>query len=686
MSPCAGRLPSGRGPNADRPFDEPTTSTARRVAAATWMMSSTTVASRAYAVVPARRSRWSHGGASRPSSAPAAGSARHRADASRRDRAARSPDPQPASCRRSFRRGFRARAAPSTRHRRCPRPDQQPLSGCVGRDVLAGACVPNPGAAGAVPVRVRSRSSAGLRWTRGRLWHPRRQHRPLHTGPGSGDRCKGRRFAPRRMYVPGILSSQPSQVCLPSHGTVPERRANVQKGARPRGTDRRCSVPFRGSAGRRKDAGTRWLGCCPPERSTGETHPRAKRPMNRAKTPLRRRAAPAEGLQRDGRRRLATVAYTLAWTRTRGGGGWMTFGGETEAESLRRAATVDPALVLKTIATEVEEVVSRSGATNGICQALMYGFAKCGLHTSGSIAYDIAYDVWDEVFAVIADRVPRVAAADDPDDVYLPPDPESGEDLPGDLDVAFAAATVAALAHPGREQKRRSLLAAEMLIAVRPTTVTTVLESALLTLSDPATLTWLLRVIERHRGEAASLISECRNALTELAQGPHLTVRALARRLLPSSQVPPLDPCEPDPELLERPHAVFLLSADADTDQPDSAESSNIVEGVAGGRLARAEQLLPGLKGAVVRRVAEAQQDERYRHRMDMQLRAYADQVRRRRPDVVLASVETVEDALQRAAAGARGARLMNGLPIWAGNPGPAADTHLVAARLHRPR
>ena len=88
--PRAGRLPSGRGPNADRPFDEPATSTARRVAAATWMMSSTTVASRAYAVVPARRSRWSRGGASRPSSAPAAGSARHRADASRRDRAARS--------------------------------------------------------------------------------------------------------------------------------------------------------------------------------------------------------------------------------------------------------------------------------------------------------------------------------------------------------------------------------------------------------------------------------------------------------------------------------------------------------------------------------------------------------------------------------------------------------------------
>ena len=143
-------------------FNELATSTARRIAAATWIMSSTTVASRAYAVVPAKRSRWSRGGAYRPRSAPAAGSARHRADAGRRDRAARSPDPQPASCRRSFRRGFRARAAPSTRHHWRPRPDRQPVPGCVGRDVLAGACVPTSGPAGAVPVRVRSRSSAGF--------------------------------------------------------------------------------------------------------------------------------------------------------------------------------------------------------------------------------------------------------------------------------------------------------------------------------------------------------------------------------------------------------------------------------------------------------------------------------------------------------------------------------------------
>ena len=108
---------ASRGRHADRPFDEPATITARRTAAATWMMPSTTVASRAYAVVPARQSRCSRG-ASRTSSAPAAGSARHRPDAGRG--AARSPDAQPAACQMSFPCDFRARTTLFVRHRPLP--------------------------------------------------------------------------------------------------------------------------------------------------------------------------------------------------------------------------------------------------------------------------------------------------------------------------------------------------------------------------------------------------------------------------------------------------------------------------------------------------------------------------------------------------------------------------------------
>ena len=201
----------------------------------------------------------------------------------------------------------------------------------------------------------------------------------------------------------------------------------------------------------------------------------------------------------------------------------------------------------------------------------------------------------------------------------------------------------AALAHPGREQKRRALLATELLITERPSTVTTAIESALLSLSDPATLTWMLRVIELHREKAASLVSECRNALTKLTQRPHLTVRVIARRLLTGAKAPLVAPPAPDPELLERSRAGLLLSAGTHTGQPDSTASNALVDGVAGARLARAERLLPGLRRAVLRRVDEARRDEAHRRRMEEQFRAYADQVGQRWPDVFLASIESIE-------------------------------------------
>ena len=366
----------------------------------------------------------------------------------------------------------------------------------------------------------------------------------------------------------------------------------------------------------------------------------------------------AEVLERHGQRRLAAVAYTLAWTRRRGRGGWIAFGGETEIESLARATNLDRALVLSTVAGEVERVISQQLGSLGATQALVYGFAKGGLDASDP------FDIWDEAFAVIADRAPRVADIDDPDDVYVVPDPDGGADLLGDIDAAFAAATVAGLAHPGREQKRRSFVAVQLLIDQRTTVVAPALKSALLSLSDPATLTWLLRVIEMAGDKAAPIITASRRRLIELARSPHLTVRVLARRLLPSDDIPPCPPNEADPELLRGGTSDVLLLPGDSGDREGSTRTDKIVNWQAGVRLSRAERILPRLREAVCKRIDVAQNDEQLSARMETQLRVLRSLSEKRWPDAFLAENEAIEDAMQRASAGVRAIRLMKGEPF----------------------
>ncbi|MCY4673284.1 MAG: ATP-binding protein [Bacteroidetes bacterium] len=366
----------------------------------------------------------------------------------------------------------------------------------------------------------------------------------------------------------------------------------------------------------------------------------------------------ADGFERHGAVCLAALAFTLVWTRARAQGGWLNFGGETEIESLRRAAKLNRDLALRTIAEEIEQgFIRRPGGTYGITQALIYGFAKGGLGNSASTCFEI----WDQGLAVIASRLPRVGAAENPEGGYIAPNPDSGANLLGDIDTAFAAATVAGLAHPSREQKRRSFLGIQVLINERASFATAPLGAALSSLSDPATLTWLLRVIELADEKAAPIIARSRSVLIKLAERPHLTVRTLARRIISRDDIPLVRPIGPEPELIDWGSTGILLFDEPTVAQEDTAVLDRFIDSVAGVRLSRAERILPGLSEAVRRRVKTVLDDVVYQRRMRAQANAYgANQFRRRRPDAFLASEEVVEDILQQTAAGARGASLMN--------------------------
>ena len=367
----------------------------------------------------------------------------------------------------------------------------------------------------------------------------------------------------------------------------------------------------------------------------------------------------AEGFELYGHIQLAAVAFALSWTRASGRGGWRRFGGKTEIESLQRAMKLDKGLVLRTIAGEISHVVLRNRGTLGITQALVWGFARGVFDNSPSVAYDI----WDEAFEVIVERAPKVSEADDPQDVYKAPNPDNGTDIPGDIDNAFTAATLAGLSHPGREQKRRSLLATQSLIDQRVKSAGAAIGSALVSLSDPATLTWLLRLIELADDKAMPVLSKCEGALVQLAGCPHLTASVIARHLLSRICVSLVNFGEPDSELLEEGRTILLLPVDA-KHGGENTKHSKLVDGVAGERLSRVKLILPGLRNAVYRRVGSQIKRKEHQDRLHKQFQTYGCKVKNRRPDAFLATEELVEDAMQRAAAGARVAKLLIGTPV----------------------
>jgi hypothetical protein len=391
----------------------------------------------------------------------------------------------------------------------------------------------------------------------------------------------------------------------------------------------------------------------------------------------------AEGLERYGESLLATVAYTLAWTRARGHGGWMTFGGETELDSLKRASTLDIRVARTVVAEEVERAVAASYGPYGISQAIVFAFVSGALSIDGSVSVDTAFAIWDEACAVISARAPRVADDDDPDSQYAPLVPDLGETVPGNLETAFALAILGSLFHPSRERKRRTLLATRLLLEHRPNVAANAFCIALSTISDPATLVWLLSVIESFRESAAPVVAACQPVLRELSSRALLTVRALARRLLDGDEPPLVPSAVPDPALLADERQAIWTPIDSGNSVSEQKEArEEFVQSVAGNRLRRGERLLPGLTRAVQEGLAASLESESVQRRLRSQLDDLGDRVRKRWPDAFLVNEETIETTLQSVAAGGRGAMLAAGNVV---TNGVAWEDDLASALADHP-
>jgi hypothetical protein len=374
----------------------------------------------------------------------------------------------------------------------------------------------------------------------------------------------------------------------------------------------------------------------------------------------------AEGLERHEEKRLAAHAYALSWTLTRGRGGWLTFGGQTEIESLLRASILDSETASRVVSDEIERIVAGSGwGTSGISQALIYALAAGAFRPPGEPGADAAFRAWDQAFQVIASRAPRVDASDDPDVVYAAPDQDEGKDAPGDLEGAFALAALGGLAHPGREKKRRSFLAMRLLCEERSAVVGPAVGLALSKISDPATLSWLLSLLESLDGTNNPVLKASQAALRDLATSDLLTLRVLARRMI-ANGAPDLARSTPR-ETAAAPGAppdLWTPDERGDDREADPWGLDELLDSVAGVRISRGEHLFPGLRTAVRSGAASALNGKALKARLDQQLDTFGDRMNQRWPDAFLAPNQAIEEALQSAAAGGRAALLISGEPI----------------------
>jgi hypothetical protein len=301
----------------------------------------------------------------------------------------------------------------------------------------------------------------------------------------------------------------------------------------------------------------------------------------------------SQGLERNSATQLAAVAYALTWTRARGHGGWLTFGGETEIDSLHRATKLDNVGTNVIISEEIERIVATSRyGTIGISQAIIYALAVGALSNSAESSIVVAFDAWDEAFDVIASRAPRVDDTDDPDMIYRPLDTDACVPTSSDLEDAFALAALAGLAHPGREKKRRSFLAIQLLLGERPGVCARVLPLALGAISDPTTLAWLLGMLEQSDLQAP-ILQACQPVLRVLSANSYLTVRAIARRMITGDQPPLVPPESPDNVLLgEDANVLWTLEHTSGDHNSDPQWIEDLLTSVAGTRIVRAERIL----------------------------------------------------------------------------------------------
>lgn len=223
-------------------------------------------------------------------------------------------------------------------------------------------------------------------------------------------------------------------------------------------------------------------------------------------------------LDNAGHARLAAVALTFTFTASRGGGGWLNFGGRTQAPALQRAMQLDRDLALQTLAEETARRV-RSGGFNGVARHLIEQVSDWGDHDSAAHA-------WEEAFAVMASRLPLPGLKS----YFEPLDPSDA--IAWSVDEALATLLLARIGNASLPRKIAALSGFGRLLAAKSDVFSAPLKWLLTRDATVSTVQTVLQVLLETPADISAVLASLDDLIQGYARGNAWTLSWLAEKLL----------------------------------------------------------------------------------------------------------------------------------------------------------
>ncbi|MHC4543181.1 MAG: ATP-binding protein [Planctomycetota bacterium] len=228
----------------------------------------------------------------------------------------------------------------------------------------------------------------------------------------------------------------------------------------------------------------------------------------------------ALGLERHGYSEVASVAFVLAYLRSRGHRGWSAVGDSEHQPWFFRAVGLSEEIALRTLATGFADILTESIYTTGMVPQLVELFA--GLHKE-----EIARNSWQSAYEVIQKRLFWSYAGTEPFVKYT-----LGSYQSLSLDQALVALLCARISHPELKRKLAAISGVASILSVNPECVIPAYQMLFAADTSFSSIVTLLQLLLESEPAPYPVTSQLRNKLELMSKCDSFALREVSKVIL----------------------------------------------------------------------------------------------------------------------------------------------------------